>query len=317
MKSWSNFVESLSLKRHEASSEKSLGDKNMGIKSPVWFWATDHFRNKKNKITEAAGDDIDSQMAQLLAENPDISGATLLNLLKSKGYEVRKKEADTSGGMPSSVVSPGTKKESQKTTMRFRLLESAASDNGIGHTKFRVQLIQEGLGNLNDAAYYTREAIKSCVPVFEGKKMYADHPSKDEEENRPERSVRDVLGHFENVSFVEEEDGSRLEADLVMRPEESFRWARSLVRHAVEYAQKYPDKDFVGVSINAFGDARPLPINEFMETYKVPERAKAKLSSAVERGVDTIQVVDKIDEAISCDLVTEAGAGGRILKLIN
>jgi hypothetical protein len=67
--------------------------------------------------------------------------------------------------------------------------------------RFRVALIQEGLGNLRDGFYYTKQALESAVPAFEGKKAYADHPSRSEESDRPERSVRDIVGHYENLKL--------------------------------------------------------------------------------------------------------------------
>lgn len=199
---------------------------------------------------------------------------------------------------------------------RSRLTEAAASDDGIGHTRFRVVLIQEGMGNLKDAYYYSRAALESAVAVFEGKKIYADHPTSVEESVRPERSVKDVLGHFENVALVEAEDGrSMLEADVVILPDEPYRWARALMRHSVEYAKKYPDKDFVGLSINASGDAEPMPITKLME-MSLPESSMLKVKQAQAEGVESVKVVSAIREAVSCDLVTEAGAGGRVLEMI-
>ncbi|OPZ24627.1 MAG: hypothetical protein BWZ03_00102 [bacterium ADurb.BinA186] len=93
-----------------------------------------------------------------------------------------------------------------------------------------------------------------------------------------------------------------------------YEWARALMRNSVEYAKKFPDKDFVGLSINANGDAKEAAIDEILRS--APEGAKFKLSKALEAGITTVRVVSKIDEAISCDLVTEAGAGGRIIKML-
>jgi hypothetical protein len=224
----------------------------------------------------------------------------------------KKKEAVVAKESAARLIEPSQ----SVMTFRSRLTEAAASDDGIGYTRFRVVLIQEGMGNLKDAYYYSRAALESAVPVFEGKKIYADHPTSVEESVRPERSVKDVLGHFENVALVEADDGrAMLEADVVILPDEPYRWARALMRHSVEYAKKYPDKDFVGLSINASGDAEPMPISKLME-MQLPESSMLKVKQAQAEGVESVKVVSAIREAVSCDLVTEAGAGGRVLDMI-
>ncbi len=197
-----------------------------------------------------------------------------------------------------------------------RFLESSQRDNAIGPTRFKVVLLQEGLGNFKDAYYYSRAALESAIPVFEGKKIYADHPSAVEEQTRPERSVKDVLGHFENVYVMEADDGaSQLCADVVILPEEPFRWARALMNHSVEYAKKYPDKDFVGLSINASGDADSVALEKLAEN-DLPKSSVLKLQKAREQGIQHVKYVSIINEAVSCDLVTEAGAGGKVLEMI-
>jgi hypothetical protein len=212
-----------------------------------------------------------------------------------------------------------TIKESLKIKSKHLEAEQSAEDSDGNGSKFLVALIQEGLGNLNDGYYYTKEALQLAAAsgVFEGKKMYADHPGLDEEETRPERSVRDIIGHFENVKYIESQDGTgMLQADLVMLPEEPFDWARSLVTHAVNFSQKYPDKDFVGLSINAGGDMESVSMEEFLSGENIVPSARGKLSQAQAEGVDIVKVVKVIDSAVSVDLVTEAGAKGKVLKLL-
>lgn len=273
--------------------------------------------------------DVVDKAKKIVLENPGISGATLLNTLDSKGMTIaqkplisvpvagkNEKEAD-SGSAHAATLRAAPKKESSAVQIRCRLVEGAASDNGVGHTRFRATLIQEGLGNLRDAFYYTRECLEGAVTLFEGKKIYADHPSATEEETRPERSVKDILGHFENVRLEEGADGqAMLTADVVTLSDEPYRWARALMRHAVQYAKTYPDKDFVGLSINATGEAEPMGVQEFVKEHKLPESAIPKLNKAIEQGVDTVKVVSALSDAISCDLVTEAGAGGKILQML-
>lgn len=198
-----------------------------------------------------------------------------------------------------------------------KIMESDKDASGLVGTKFRTILIQEGLGNLNDRFYYTKQALQSAVPVFEGKKIYADHPSSTDEQTRPERSVRDILGYFENVEYEESEDGrGQLVGEVHVMDEPPYAWARGLMRYSVSFAKKFPEKDFVGLSINASGDATESSLDEFMKENQIPDSALKKVSEAKDQGIDQIRVVSNINEAVSCDLVTEAGAGGKVLSLI-
>lgn len=186
----------------------------------------------------------------------------------------------------------------------------------VGFTKFKVVLLQEGMGNFRDAYWYSKEALQSAVPVFEGAKIYADHPSALDEQTRPERTVRDILGNFEDV-HLEEGDGGQtmLVGSVNILADDSYRWARSLMEHAVEFSKKYPDKDFIGLSINAAGDANEMKIDDLIEAG-VPESALPKLKKAKEEGIDSVRIVSSITNAVSCDLVTEAGAGGKVIQLL-
>lgn len=283
-----------------------------------------------------AGIDASADIQQLLVDNPNINASTFANLLKSKGFKIVREANQSTANVAvlrkesgkrvieamklfskhARAIKKREAKEIKYTTWRF--MESGKDlANPTSANKFRVRLIQEGLGNLKDGFYYTKEALKSAVPVFEGKKMYADHPSADEEETRPERSVRDIVGHYENVEYKENEDGSGfLEADAVVLPDQNYQWVRSLMRHSVDYAKQFPDKDFIGLSINASGDAVPVNIQDFIKEAKVPESAKPKIEQAAQEGLTEVRLVNKIESAVSVDLVTEAGARGKIISLL-
>lgn len=181
--------------------------------------------------------------------------------------------------------------------------------------KFRVILIQEGMGNLKDSFYYTKEALYTAAPLFEGKKFFVDHPDAAEEINRPERSVKDVAGYFENCS-VEEHDGrAALVGDLVVFESEKCAWVRDLLKKCVNYRERHPG-ELVGLSINAGGEAVDWELEEFLRQGKVPANAADKLNQAREKGITIIKVVKQFQSAVSCDLVTEAGAGGRVIKML-
>ncbi len=227
-------------------------------------------------------------------------------------------EADSaSGGIGSAVTRSGVKRESIKidTEWRFRMLESDVVTIQTSSTlpsRFKVVLIKEGLGNLGTCYFYTAAALSSATGLFEGVKCYANHPKSSEEIERPERDVRDVIGHFENVAVVRNSQGQmQLEADLVVLPGSAYDWVRSQIVHSIDYAKRFPDRDFVGLSINCSGDSE-LTDPKLLKSLSPPVREK--LDSAMAQGMTAVRVVSILTDAVSCDLVTEAGAGGRIIR---
>lgn len=311
-----------------------------GISVDHWFWAAvDQLglppgEPKKDPAPVTEHPQVQQDIGQILAENPGIAGATFYNMLKAQGWQFiapewqTEKAAEEAKPMPIEadalssqfvgILAPQKESTVPRGTMKFRarfLEATPRSDNNKHGLSFKCIMLQEGLGNLGTSYYYSKDAITSAVPIFEGKKIYADHPSAVEEEVRPERSVRDVLGHFENVSVEESDDGvSRLVGNVKILPDPGFEWARALMRHSVEYAQKYPDKDFVGLSINAGGDAEEVDMEKVLEA--APGPAQVKLKQAQADGISKVRWVSKITEAVSCDLVTEAGAGGKIVTML-
>lgn len=196
-----------------------------------------------------------------------------------------------------------------------KFLESYSPQALTSQTRFRVVLLEEGLGNFSDAYYYTRQALESAASVFTGLKIMADHPSIIEEQTRPERSTRDILGHYENLR-IENGDGGRawLVGDVSILPSDDCAWARARMYRAIENAHKFPDKPFIGLSINASGDSSKSSIDDVIAI--APNGARAKLIEAKDKGIELVKVVHLITSATSCDLVTEAGAGGKILNTI-
>lgn len=230
-------------------------------------------------------------------------------------FNTKQSECDSSSMTPLVTVSGQKKqKESSLKIMTSRFRESVGG--GELPTKFRVVLIQEGMGNSNDAYYYTREALETGVDVFNGLKIMVDHPSEEEERIRPERSTRDVIGHYENLSVENDPDGGQamLCADLNILDAADTELARAQMVRAVENSAKFPGRDFIGLSINASGPSQETPLEDVLGV--APEGAKQKLIDAQADGISTLKVVSKINRAVSCDLVTEAGAGGKIINII-
>jgi hypothetical protein len=297
---------------------------------------------RKGKATPESNDapnatnsapDIQDELNQLCNDSPNMSPATFLNTLQAKGYQVVKatpaagtkvpvkktKEAD-SASANTQALRAGVNKESDKNLIKFnscKFKESATGNGGTDGSKFSATLLMEGLGNMVDGFYYTKDALMSGVTLFEGKKIYADHPSEFDEEVRPERSVRDILGHFENCQVETLQDGRQaLTADVVILPGQNYDWARTQMSHAIKYSEKFPDKEFIGLSINASGDSSEVPLDEFMNETDVPETCIPKLMKAKEQGLEVLKLATKFKNAVSIDMVTTPGAGGKFLQFL-
>lgn len=183
--------------------------------------------------------------------------------------------------------------------IRFREADGTAGPSiDTGRRTARVVIITAGLGNLRDRNYYTPEAVQSSARAFEGRQFYIDHPGREEEEDRPERSVRDLAGYFSECTVGEVRDAETGEAlaacfaTLNFARSEPGNLAFDQVQTALEYQQRYPNaKDvYAGLSINAGGVSHPGAI----------------------RGMQ-VNVVTEIREAFSADIVTKPARGGRFL----
>lgn len=188
-----------------------------------------------------------------------------------------------------------------------RIFESEKDKDG--HTKYPVIIISQGLGNLADKNYYSEAAIKSGESVYEGRKAYFDHPTPTSEREMPNRSVRELAGHYENVKAIKDDQGLwALKGDFV--PVASNTEVIGLLDHAIQYKKKYPDKDYMGISINGDGEGEVMQYDEFIKTHK-PKSVEMEKIGKVEGS--PINVITKLTDAVSADLVTEPGARGRVL----
>lgn len=112
-------------------------------------------------------------------------------------------------------------------------LVDSPSENKSGK-RWRVKVIEAGKGS---SATYPEDVLRDYASVFEaGTQMYLDHPAKSEESDRPERSVRDLVGRL--VSEAEYKDGA-LYAEAEFLP-----WAAPAIEAL---------SDMVGLSIRAYG----------------------------------------------------------------
>lgn len=211
------------------------------------------------------------------------------------------------------------KKESSAAPKEFQFKFKEGNNSPFKNHTFQTILIREGMGNFRDRFFYTKEALKRAVEskLFEGVQCYADHPTEIQEQIQPERSTRDILGYYQNVTFEEGDDGAgRLIADLCVGNSISLDWAMSLLTNSIDYSSKFRETDLVGLSINASGSANPVGIDEFISQNTLSQSVLAKLNEAKAQGITEINLVQELTEAQSVDLVTKAGAGGKILRML-
>lgn len=159
------------------------------------------------------------------------------------------------------------------------LLREASTD-GIAETgtprRYRARLIETD--RWGSSGWYGRDVIGRDGPTAWpiGTHLYVDHPKASDEIELPERSIRDIGAHITSTPVLES-DG--LYADIEVVP-----------HHA---AMVHSLRNIIGLSIRADGFAE----------------------SGTRQG-RTGPVVTAITHGISVDLVTKAGAGGRIISLL-
>ncbi|MBU2685603.1 MAG: hypothetical protein KKF27_20370, partial [Gammaproteobacteria bacterium] len=167
-------------------------------------------------------------------------------------------------------------KEAERRTILadyVSLSEAVVSGKGIA----TIVVIKPGL-NSSKERYYAPEVLKRDAGLFEGVKMYADHPTPTEEREKPERSVKDWVATLKNVHV--DDKGQIVGEAVVVEP-----WLQAKL---AELRDKGMLQE-MGISINAVGTASKGEID----------------------GVKT-NVIEKIVRVRSVDFVTEAGAGGMV-----
>lgn len=288
-------------------------------KAPLVSILKDHHLLRKKPSEPAKETSGASVQAPVTRANTVEPGAHKLGPKMDKCVKDLKKKAGNADPYAVCTVSVGqknSKKESKKINFRGKLMEMG-DDQGMQGKRFRVTLLREGLGNMKDCFYYTKDALISAATIYEGKKFFIDHPSETEEMDLPERSVNDIAGYFENMSAVPDSDGvTNLMGDLVMIPGPSFDRYRSLMAESIAYSQKHPDDDLVGLSINAEGDFDTMAIDQFLKQIVIPNPCKQKILEAMDKGITMIRPVSQMTSAFSCDLVTTAGAGGKVNQML-
>ena len=161
--------------------------------------------------------------------------------------------------------------------------ELREANGEAGSRKVILDLIVEGFGNAADGHYYSQSLLERVAHRFEGAKMFSDHLTREAEQKLGglPRTWRDMVGRINRVWTDVNEAGKRvIRGEAQIFDDQLWR----LLEQAI---------DVVGVSINARGTAAPGTV----------EGRSAR-------------VVEDITKVKSVDVVAEAGAGGRILALV-
>ena len=168
----------------------------------------------------------------------------------------------------------------EKLVIDLPILEAKSidADKGI----YEITLIKEGL-TTDKRRYYPRSVLESAVTLFEGTQAFADHPTKSEMKDRPERSIRDLIGVYDSVRLDESSGVASIKANL--NTMDSKPWVRDLLNMAIE------SSSLCGASIHADGTVLP-------------------------KGRDGADLVESIKSVFSTDIVTKPNAGGGVERHI-
>ena len=201
--------------------------------------------------------------------------------MEGKLYEASYTVADDGAvtlGEPVEVVATFAKVQESRTFIE------AADKEG---REWDVILIQAGL-SLN-GNYYPADVLKSAAPLFEGKAAFADHVTDAERSARPERSIKDKVGVFRNVTYGTFAVNGRQIEGLRAR----FRVIAPWLRETLLEAAKAGEPEFLGFSIDAEGRCTKKPHGGRMVTW-----------------------VEQLIKVHSVDVVTDPAAGGQVLRLV-
>jgi hypothetical protein len=157
--------------------------------------------------------------------------------------------------------------------------------------KWGVIIIQEGMSkNRNN---YRRKALQEAAALYEGKKIYMDH---EESQRRFGRSTRDLAGFLKDVQPVllgRGQEGEQQNATPIFALAATAVVTKENVRREMLEAWEEGNPDYLGLSHDANCEA-----------------------VAVMDATAPFYDVTKIESVASVDFVTNAAAGGRVLRLV-
>lgn len=133
-----------------------------------------------------------------------------------------------------------------KTQVIIEALDLSEAQIDVENRTVHQRLIAAGKSKNNRV--YGETVLQGAAGLFEGRQTYANHPSRSDQRERPERSVRDLTGWLTNVEYRE----GALWATRHFTRNQAGDDTWSLVREIVE--GRAP-ASLLGASINAVGKA--------------------------------------------------------------
>ena len=193
----------------------------------------------------------------------------------------------------------------------MRVMEAAEPAGKL--RRLKICLVDEGLGNHRNMNYYGKPAIASAAKVYEGKPSFTNHPAVDEEENLPERDVMKQYGFYEglHVEQLKNKHGKMVDACVGFLNFEDSALGRQMYCKglaALEYQKRFPESgdQYIGWSILGGGRGEDRELDPAEDATGTMEG----FTEPVE-----VNYVMEFLEAESCDAVTRAGRGGRVLAV--
>lgn len=153
-----------------------------------------------------------------------------------------------------------------------------ATKEGIAQGIVPIRIISPGF-NTSFGRFYSEQAIQDAAVIFDGAKMFANHPTEAEEAARPERAIQDWVATLHECRVSES-------GNAVGIAHINAGWLKEKIQNLFEQG----DLQHLGTSINAVGKGT----NQTIEGHK------------------TVLVEGLVKSIFqSVDFVTEAGAGGQ------
>lgn len=231
-------------------------------------------KDKKDNKDDKKGDD----KPPWLKESEEVEGSVLerLEALEKDGAILRRLAEAKPASMTPTFSQP------------VRVKTSSGQDG------YQVVLIREGKGNNADDQWYTSDCIQELCEsgVAEGMQAYANHPDLEEEEKRPERDVKQLVGTYHDVKYVKEGNVARANAIFVpLSLDENnpqYGWVVTLAEAASRSTAPQP---ICGISLYGLSAG---------DDCERPDGSVGRMVSMIRPS--------------SGDIVTNAGAGGGFIR---
>lgn len=210
------------------------------------------------------------QIDYTVTDNGDVTWSTPIEVVRKVTY------------VPTVMESVSESADIDITTGEIALVEKAISNDGT----VMLKLISEGVGS---SGYYSADVLKRDGPKVFTKGLFnlIDHPTSQQEKERPEGSVLNV--------------GSTLKEDA--------KWYDS-----------WKDKNGIDQGAGLYAPATVKPtfredLSVIANDIGMSIRAKGKARKGLVDGVE-MPIIESIDKALSVDYVTLPGRGGRVIDMM-